>query len=217
MDISKIRIVGTSHISSDSVAAVASAFDEFSPDIVAVELDHRRLHALFSRQKQSFSFSDARRVGFKGYMFAMVGSFLQQKLGDYLGTKPGAEMKKAIILCRARRLELALIDQDIELTLKRFSKYFSWKEKFQLIKDIACAPFSKEKIDISQVPEQVLIDRMMDELKVKYPNIHRVLVEERNHVMADNLRSISGKFPDKKVLAVMGAGHVNEVTQLLSK
>jgi pheromone shutdown protein TraB len=44
--LSEIRLVGTAHVSAQSVEDVRKAIEEFHPDIVTVELDLARFEAL---------------------------------------------------------------------------------------------------------------------------------------------------------------------------
>ena len=53
--------------------------------------------------------------------------------------------------------------------------------------------------------------------KKRYPGMFRVLVTERNHYMANALVKIAQQNPDKKILAVMGAGHAEDVGKLVEK
>ncbi|MDP7001682.1 MAG: TraB domain-containing protein, partial [Candidatus Poseidoniaceae archaeon] len=46
-----LRILGTAHISSDSVAAVRHHIETYRPDIVAVELCHVRYQALIEERR----------------------------------------------------------------------------------------------------------------------------------------------------------------------
>jgi pheromone shutdown protein TraB len=117
-----------------------------------------------------------------------------------------------------------LIDQDISITLKRFSQKFSWKEKFRLVKDIFKSFVMPKKMmkkygittfDLHKVPDQSVINKLTGYLKDNYPNIHQVLIVERNKVIANNLYKLSNFYPDKKIIAVLGAGHVDDVIDLI--
>ena len=43
-----LYVLGTSHISIDSINQVTSFIEENKPEIIAIELDRRRLQALFN-------------------------------------------------------------------------------------------------------------------------------------------------------------------------
>ena len=219
---SNLTIIGSSHIAKESVQAVKKFIEEEKPDIIAVELDKQRAIALMTNQKASTNFLTLFRVGLKGWLFALIGSFVSKKLGEIVGVEPGAEMKMALTLAKKQKATIAFIDQNIQITLKRFSETLSWKERWNFVVDILTAVFNKKKamaelegFDIKSVPADELVERLVNKVKKRYPNIHNVLIEERNRIMARNLTKIIAQNPDKNILAVMGAGHVKDVKKLM--
>jgi pheromone shutdown-related protein TraB len=211
-------IIGTSHIAESSIGEIESTFRKENPDIIAVELDQNRLHALLSNEKPSYSLKLIPHLGLKGYLFAVVGSFLQQKLGNIVGIKPGSDMLRAIQLAQQNNKKIALIDRDIRVTLARLSKAIRWKEKLHFIIDIFSAPFSKKmKINLRKVPERELVKKLLGILKKRYPGLYRVLVDERNKIMALKLKALMDNYPDSKIMAIIGAGHEEELLGLVKK
>ncbi len=213
MQYKNIRIIGTSHIARQSVEEIRSAILLDKPDIVALELDMARFRALFEKKRKGPSIGDIKRIGLKGYLFALIGGHMQRKLGNIVDVEPGADMKTASVLAKKNSIRIALIDRQIDVTLKRFSEEFSWKEKWQLVKDIFS--FKREKIDLSRVPEKELIQRFTKEVKKKYPGVYRALIDERNHHMARNIETIVKQNPEKKILVVVGAGHEEAILQIV--
>ncbi|MCB9362334.1 TraB/GumN family protein [Candidatus Woesearchaeota archaeon] len=214
-----IKILGTSHIAKESIKAVQREVQEWKPDIIAVELDKKRLYSLEHNIVNKPTLADIRTIGVKGYLFLVIGGWMQRKLGNVVDIKPGSDMLEAVRQVKANNLKLALIDQDMQKTLKRFNKMFGWKEKWQLIKDIITAPFTKEKVafDLDSVPNDELITRLTSMLKVQYPGIYTALIHERNVYMVDKLKILLQKFPDQKILAVVGAGHKEGMLELMKK
>ncbi|MFC2135956.1 TraB family protein [Bacteroidota bacterium] len=214
-----IKLIGTSHISKDSITKINTFVKEYEPDIIAVELDRRRYFALMQSQDSKSSISDVFKVGLSGFLFLLIGRYVQKKLGASIGMQPGADMKYAIDICKQSNLILGLVDRDIEITLKRFSKKFSFKEKLRLTKDLLFAPFSKKKFgfDISKIPKNELIIKILKEVKKSYPNIYSVLIDERNKFMAKKLFKMQRDHKDKKILCIVGAGHVEGMEKELKK
>jgi len=214
MNYKNLTIIGTSHIAKESVNAVKLHIEKEKPDIVALELDHKRLHALLHPGKKDHLYA-IKKVGFKGFLFSVIGEWAEKKLGKMVGVKPGTEMLTAFHEARKNKAEVVLIDQDIEITLKRFSKTLSWREKFNFFVDIVKAPFSKNKIkiDLNKVPSQELISMLISEVKKRYPNLYKVLIEERNEIMSRRLYNLMKE--KKKILAVVGAGHEEEIIKLI--
>ena len=221
MECNNLTIIGTSHIAKESLEEVEKAIEEKSPDIIAIELDKNRLYGLFKKPGK-IRFHDIKRVGFKGFIFSIIGAWAEKKLGSMVGVTPGSEMKRAVILAKEKNIKIALIDQDIEITLKRFSKSLTWREKWNFIADIFKGFFGRKtdlgfEFDLSKVPSKKVIKQLIEKVRQRYPNIYRVLIEERNVVMAENLKRIMSRHPDKKILAIIGAGHEEEILQLIKK
>jgi len=218
-DTKNLIIIGTSHISWESLSIIKKSFQEHEPDIVAVELDRNRLYALLNNIKTSKNPMQILRVGVKGYVFALVGSYLQRKLGNMVGTKPGSDMLTAIKLAQKHKKPIALVDQDISITLRRFSQKTKASDKWRFFFDIISSPFRKdEKItfDLNKNPDEKIVNFLLDKMKRRYPSFYRVLVEERNKHIAQNLFLLMKKNPNKKVLCVLGAGHKEGVLKKLN-
>lgn len=218
MHYQNLTLIGTSHIAAESVARVHDVILNQRPGIVALELDHKRLYALLHPGKAKASWRDIKRVGVKGYLFSIIGAFAERKLGEKAGMKPGAEMLQAYKAAKETNAQVALVDQDIERTLKRFSQTLTWKEKWRMMIDALKGMVTRKNefaFDLRTVPDQKLIGKMIAQVKKRYPNIYRVLVTERNHVMARNLAHVMMDHPDKHIVAVVGAGHEKELLQLI--
>ena len=217
-----IRIVGTSHIAKQSAREIERVAGEFKPDIIAVELDKGRLRALeekaVGKKEERVPFSMIRQVGVTGYLFVVIGRALQKKLGGIMRVEPGIDMLAAVRYAQHNRLQLALVDQDIAVTLRHLSKEFTFKEKMKVLWDVVSAPFSKQKVRISldRVPDARTIKMLLGLLRGRYPSLYNVLIVERNIVMARNLDAIVRKNPGKRVLLVIGAGHDDDLRMRLT-
>ena len=226
MKYKNLEIIGTSHIAKQSIDSVKKAIKQQNPDIIAVELDRNRLQGLMSNEKRKISIADITKIGFKGFLFSWIGSVIQKKLGDYVGVAPGSEMKTAVMLAKKHKAKLALIDQDIEITLKRFSSSITWKEKRNFVVDIFNGVILRKnelddlgikKFDLSKVPEKQVIKKMLEKMRERYPNVCRTLIDERNIVMAKRLAMLIEQNPEKSIVAVVGAGHEEEIIRLIKK
>ena len=109
-----LTLIGTSHIAEQSLREVTAAIDKQKPDLLALELDRKRFYALTHRVRRKVSIGDIRRVGLKGFLFNLIGAWVEKKLGKVVGVEPGAEMLTAIKLAKKHNIRIALIDQDIE-------------------------------------------------------------------------------------------------------
>ena len=161
--------------------------------------------------------SDIKAIGIKGFIFNLIGAYVEKKLGEIVNVKPGSEMKAAIISAKLIKSDIALIDQDIRITLKNLSKSFTWKERFRFMAEILKGVFTKKKIniDLTKVPDKKLIKKLTDKVKRDYPSLYNVLIADRNKVMAENLYKLMQT--NKSIIAVVGAGHEDEIVELIKK
>lgn len=214
-----LYILGTSHISKESVDQVEDFILKNKPDIVAIELDKKRFYALTNETRASFK--DVFHIGAKAFLINLIGAYIEKKLGKLVGVSPGSEVKKAIELARENNLKLSLIDQDINITLKRLSKAITIKVVFKFIWDIIRAVVFRKKdiemFDITKVPSKKIIDSIIAQVKKRYPGIYKALIEERNEVMAKNLYKLMNKYKDSKIFAVVGAGHEFEIIDIIKR
>lgn len=217
MQYNDLTIIGTSHISKQSVDEVKEFILNEKPEIIAIELDKLRLYSLFSKKKK-LKTSDLRKIGFAGLIFNLIGSYIEKKLGKLVDTKPGSEMIIAIKLAKQEKIPISLIDQDIRITLKKITKNITWKEKFRFLKDLFFSKQNKKelrKIDLSKVPSEKIIEELTREFEKRYPTLYKVLVTERNQIMAKNLNNLITNNKNKKILAIIGAGHKKDIEKLL--
>ena len=211
-----LRLLGTAHISTKSVEAVKQQIEEFKPDIVAVELCKSRYDSLVS----------GRRLDKEGLLkvikegkapLVLLQSLLaaeQRKLGLDEGQQPGAELLEAVNLSEDLGLQVELIDRDIQVTLRRAWRKMKFREKFKIIFSMLGDEEEEVDVDLDEILESrdILTD-LMNELKEFSPGAGEVLIDERDEYLAQNIRNIDSS---KRILAVVGAGHLNGIERYLS-
>src|SRR3989344_4186084 len=187
-----VQILGTSHIAEESIKKVEQVISEWKPDVVAVELDHARLHALYQEQRK-VPLSAIGQLGLYGYLFQMLGGSLQRKLGKLVNQKPGADMKAAVDAARNIGAQIALIDRPIEVTLQKLKRLSIW-EKLKLIGFLlrAFIPIGgKLELDLKKVPESATLEDLVAILKNEFPGLYKILVTERDVVLARNIQKLA--------------------------
>lgn len=219
-----ITLLGTSHIAQESKEQIINLLNNGTFSVVAVELDKDRLYAMLDKKKPKYSFSLIKKIGLNGFLFGVIGGWLSRKLGKSVGVMPGEDMLTAVEEAQKRDIKVALIDQPILYTLHRFSKETSWRIYWQFIRDLFRSIFRKKKMmnelglknfDLHKVPSGKIVNMMIKYMEKSYPEVYSVLVEERNNYMANQLKALNHMFPDKNILAVVGAGHVPGMKKLL--
>jgi pheromone shutdown-related protein TraB len=208
----RLRLIGTAHVATASVEAVNAQIAEFKPDIVAVELCQGRYDTLVNeRRLDNEGLLKVIKEG-KAPMI-LVQSMLgaeQRKLGLDEGQQPGAELLAAVQTARSAGCEVALVDRDIQVTLRRAWKRMRFKEKRQLMMSLlGDEEEDDDDLDVNDLLQDAdLLTSMMQELKGFSPGAGEVLIDERDAYIAGKLQALPS---DKKVLAVLGAGHLEGV------
>ena len=205
----EIILVGTAHISKESVTEAGDIIRSEHPDTVCIELDEGRLQALKNEKGwQELDITKVLRDG-KGFLLLanLVLSSFQKRMGDDVGTKPGDEMKEAIKIAEEEGIPSVMVDRPIQTTLLRaWSKNKLWG-KAKLLATLVSSAFADEELkpeDIENLKEQGAMDSMMAELAKYLPAVKEVLIDERDRYLASHIWETKGN----KIVAILGAGHL---------
>lgn len=208
-----LTIIGTAHVSEESVNEVKDAIYEQHPDIVAIELDRGR-YAKIKNKMMSIEEDDEisvtriikeNKVGL--FLVNTLLGYFQSKIGDEVNVDPGSEMIGAIEACEDLNIPIALIDREINITLQRALNKMGFMEKAKFAYGLLLSIFGldddEDDIDIEELKKSETIDDMMEIFKDEAPSVYEVLVHERDAYLAGRIMQI----PHEKVIAVVGAGH----------
>ena len=213
----EVIIVGTAHVSEKSVQEVIKAIEETRPDIVAVELCPARYRAITGQEEEKEIKISELLSGSKLYFFLvqMFLAYIQKKIGDEMGVKPGSEMLAAIESAKKIGARVALVDRDIGITIQRFWSAMGFLDKVRLIWSLIPAAFGwgEEEIDIDSITQDDIVSQMISEFRKISPGAANVLVDERDAYIARNLFQLS---KEGRVLAVVGAGHKEGISNHLA-
>lgn len=204
-----VILVGTAHVSRESVEEVRRVIEEELPDRVCVELDDGRHTAL--TQGNSWQNLNVGRVIREGKGFLLMANLVlasfQRRLGSELGVRPGEEMLAAIEAAREKGIPFSLCDRNIQITLRRAWSHTGAWGKMKMLAAMLTSVFSTEKLspqDIEKLKEKDVLQEMMEELAAYLPAAKHVLIDERDIYLAARIFQAEGK----KTVAVVGAGHL---------
>lgn len=214
-------LLGTAHVSALSVEAVKKAIDSNAFDTIAVELDinrHKQLTEDSNLQKLDiFQIIKEDKIGLVAANLSLAA--YQRRLADQLGIEPGAELKAASLEAKARNLRCELIDRDAGITLKRAWARLGFFKRSQLAAGLASSLLSSEEIDeqeIEQLKEGDMLESSFGEFAKQTPELFETIIQERDQYMAAKLLLFCKQPEIKRVLAVVGAGHLKGLaTELL--
>ena len=77
--------------------------------------------------------------------------------------------------------------------------------------------YGLEEFDIRKVPEQQVISKIISQMKKQYPSVYKTIIGDRDKYMVKQLVKLLRENPDKKIVAVVGAGHKEGMEKLLLK
>ncbi|MDR2662808.1 MAG: TraB/GumN family protein [Treponema sp.] len=208
----EIILVGTAHVSKESINEVRSSIEEEKPSMVCVELDEGRYASM--NNSNAWERLDVAKVFKEGRGFLLMANLVlagfQRRLGSELGVKPGEEMKTAVKTAEDLGIPYTLCDREVQTTLRRaWSKCGLWA-KSKLLASLLSGAFTTEKLseaEIENLKSRSELDGMMNELASYLPAVKETLIDERDRYLAAKIWAAGGS----RSLAVVGAGHLEGI------
>ena len=205
----EVMLVGTAHVSKESVQLVSDIIETEKPDTVCVELCDARYQSI--RQKDKWLDTDIIKVIKEKKSFLLLSNLLlasfQKRIADKFDIVPGAEMIKAIDAGEAVGADIHLADRNIRITLaKTWRAMGLWgkiKLLFQLVLSMGeIGDISEE--DIEKMKQEDVLETLLADVGKSLPVLKDILIDERDQYLTHKIRTA----PGKKIVAVVGAGHV---------
>ena len=226
----ELILIGTAHVSRESISEVQEIIREENPDLICVELDKGRYASI--TQKDSWEKLNMVNVFKEGKGFLLMANLVlsgfQRRIGSELGVKPGEEMKTALDIAEEMGVPHALCDREVQITLRRAWANCGLWQKCKLLASLFTSAFTTEKLnaeEIENLKKRNELDGMMNELADYLPEIKETLIDERDQYLAAKIWSSAKGIPVKqepsdhpsKVIAVVGAGHMQGIKAHLEK
>jgi len=205
-----VLLLGTAHVV-DLSGPLRNALTGRVLDGIAVELDPERAEALMAPE------GPGRRRG-SAPLFARLWGIVQRRLGSEIGAGvPGAEMKVAIEVARARQVPVFLIDDPLRVTLANLVRSLSFKERVTLLASAVVGLFLPARIVHQEMDRYAEApSEFTDELRRVSPNTARVLLDDRNEHMADRLAALRQQGYGR-IAAVLGDAHLEGLRTALAR
>ena len=225
----EIILIGTAHVSRESIEEVSRVIREERPDLVCVELDQGRYSAMEGKDNwERLNISKVFKEG-KGFLLIanLVLSCFQRRMGDELGVKPGEEMKTAVLTAEELGIPCRFCDREVQITLRRAWARCGLWNKCKLLSSLIAGAFSTEKLseaEIENLKKASELDGMMAEMAKYLPPVKSTLIDERDRYLAAKIwQSVSsGEIVQNssgglRAAAVVGAGHLQGIKLQLEK
>jgi pheromone shutdown-related protein TraB len=214
-------LLGTAHVSRASVTAVTEMAGSGNFDAIAVELCPAR-HQALTRQQQWQDMDLFRIIREKKAGLVMANLALgayQRRIAEQFGIEPGAELKAAADAAIAHDIPLQLIDRDLATTLKRSYRAVPWYKRIMLTTGLVMSTVSSEEVDeeqIEKLKEGDILESTFTEFAEQSPELYEALIAERDRFMAARLRQENRVNTGKRILVVIGAGHLDGLSKHLA-
>lgn len=218
IDSKDIYLVGTAHVSKQSVEDVRQIVALVQPDTICVELCDSRYNAL-TQQDRWRKMDIFKVVKEKKAIFLLAQLILNafyKKLGEQLDVKLGAEMIEGIKLAESSNRTLITADRDIEITLKRVWGYLNFWNKLKMASQVFASFFVTEKIDesmVEQMKQQDQLENVLGTFAASFPEIKKRLIDERDVYLSQKIKHAPGNV----IVAIVGAGHVPGIQKAITK
>ncbi|MCL2008645.1 MAG: TraB/GumN family protein [Treponema sp.] len=223
----ELVLIGTAHVSRESIDEVRNIILEEKPALICVELDKGRYASM--TQKDTWEKLDMVKVFREGKGFLLLANLVlsgfQRRMGAELGVKPGEEMKAALDLADELGIPHALCDREVQITLRRAWANCGLWNKNKLLAALLASAFTTEKLEAEEIEElktRSELDGMMEELASYLPEVKETLIDERDEYLASKIyenmiAKVPPAEPARRIVAVVGAGHMQGMRNHLEK
>jgi len=214
----RYTLLGTAHVSRDSLEAVRATIAAGSYDAIGVELDAQRMQALSDPDALArLDLFKVIREGKAALFAANLGlAAYQRRLAEQLGIEPGGELKAAVEEGHARGVPVHLVDREVGVTFRRISARLGFFGRIRLVSALAAGLLFDDQVgedEIEKLKEGDMLESSFGEFARQSPALYQTLIDERDRYMAARLRETAGDARD--VLAVVGAGHLRGLSRYL--
>jgi len=196
-------------VSRESAELVGHVIEQEKPDTVCIELCESRYQSITQKKKwqETELIKVIREKKASVLLSNLMLAYFQKRIGQKLGIRPGEEIIRAIQAAEAVGARIWLADRDIRTTLSRAWRLMSFWIKIKLLVQLVTSAGDFESVseeEIEKMKTEDVLEMLLLEIGESFPELRRVLIDERDQYLAHQIRSA----PGKRIVAVVGAGHV---------
>lgn len=218
LDGKELILIGTAHVSRQSAEQVKEVIERERPDSVCIELDEQRYQSVMdsNKYKETDIFKVIKDKKATFLLMNLAISSFQNRLAKQFDIKPGQEMIQGIESAKEIGANLVLADRNIQITFSRIWGNLGLSGKAQLLNAIFFSIFSKETIsedELEKMKSQDTLNAALAEFTEAFPKLKTPLIDERDQYLAQKIKDA----PGNKIVAVLGAAHVQGITKEIHK
>jgi len=233
---SVVYLVGTSHFSKESVRDVRETIRKVRPNVVVIELcEERELMLQYSeedilREAAEINFAKIlhyiRQDGLVAGIMLSLFLKLSAELTKKLGVAPGGECRAAYEEGIKQGARIVLGDRRITVTFKRVLSSLNFLQMLRFFYHTIATTRAATRTDLTIITEEVekmknkeMVDMLVGEMAKQFPAVTKVLVDERDKVLASSLKSAAEPAPSTTpivVVGVVGMSHIKGIQSYLN-
>lgn len=211
-------LIGTAHVSRESADIVERVIMDEKPDTVCVELCKTRFEAI--KQQDNWQDTDIVKVIRDKHVSLLLSQLFltafQKKIAKRLNVNPGEDMIRAITKAEESHAKIVLADREIRISLLRTWRGMRFFSKVKLLSEMLLPLFITEEIteeDVEKLKAQDALELAIRTVTEKLPEMKNTLIDERDRYLAHTI----GNAPGRKIVAVVGAGHIAGILENIGK
>jgi len=194
-----IKIIGTDHLM--KAEEIIRIIEIEKPDIIGVELCETRLNMMVLNVQQETQKNES-----------IIGKISQEikKKAEEEKLTYGSDMITASKYALENKIPLSLLDKsviDISYSMSKIPQ----NEQLGFMNELN----EFQKKTLKEQTKNIDENKVLDELKTKYPMAYEILIVSRDLFITYRIQRLLIKFPDKKILCLLGKGHINSINKLL--
>lgn len=208
-----ITVIGTGHVFniSEPIMFLIEHMRPW-PQAVLVELDASRFDAMNGTLKKEDEKSQQEQKKLP-WIYRNTANY-QKKMAKKHGSNVGNEMLTAVQTGRLVGAEIGFIDINASEVMAEVWEEMSFGERTRYtLSTLKDRIGGKREVDRVAEDFSEHEDKMMEDMRRRYPTLVRKLIDERNEHMAGRILEYSERFDD--IVVVVGDAHVKGLTALL--
>ena len=205
-----ITIIGTGHIFKLS-EPIMFLIKHIWPEAVLVELDYTRFKLLTEQQEAGIKPEEV--IDKSPWIYRRAAKY-QQKMAKEHGSDAGSELVTAALIGRQIGAEVGFIDTNAAVVMNEMWEEMPFREKMRYAFSTYTDGFrGKKRADAVVKDFGENEEAMIADMRRKYPTLVRKLIDERNELMASQIRSYAERY--SRIVVVCGDAHVEGISALL--
>jgi len=202
-----IKLIGTNHLMSKE--EIINLIEVENPEVIGVELCQTRfdlmvLPLIENREIETKQEKDTTLIG-------KISNVIKEK-AEKENITYGSDMFNSCIYAKENNLPLEFVDLDI-MKVKELMEKIPQEEQQGFMNELVAF----QNLSLKESAENINEEEVLNKLKLKYPIAYEFLITVRELVIVKNILKLERKYPNKKILVVLGKGHIKSIEEELKE